>query len=409
MTAIDTWIADLQSNDTSALSQPLISKVATVIAALNFIAGGLSPSGPEAANKVFAGPTSGAAALPTFRVLHANDLSAITTLTPLAVSFGSAGGGLIQDTAANFGYTLASKLLTVNAVTLGGGVQIGTDVFDVAGTGTITTDTSPGLHIINATAGGSSDPALVVETTTGNNVSIQIKGGGGIRGSLRYTGSGFGLYDGSGGFILGFSGNEVFCNDNAYIQNASFGAGSTKSFLSITGTWNDGATVFNGALLVNVTNTASAGASLLADLQIGGVSQFKVDKTGQVTILGGITGNGSLTLTPGGGNSVTIGGSGSYSFNGGSRLSNPGADGTLRLAKNAGGSTVDLDFTTTNQLKITGGGLTVGSTTLLTGSAGFTNNAGAQIATITNGPTAGNPTKWIPINDNGTTRNIPAW
>lgn len=39
----------------------------------------------------------------------------------------------------------------------------------------------------------------------------------------------------------------------------------------------------------------------------------------------------------------------------------------------------------------------------------YTNNAGAQIATITNGPTAGNPTKWIPINDNGTIRNIPAW
>jgi hypothetical protein len=39
----------------------------------------------------------------------------------------------------------------------------------------------------------------------------------------------------------------------------------------------------------------------------------------------------------------------------------------------------------------------------------YSNNAGAQAATITNGPTAGNPTKWIPINDAGTIRNIPAW
>lgn len=39
----------------------------------------------------------------------------------------------------------------------------------------------------------------------------------------------------------------------------------------------------------------------------------------------------------------------------------------------------------------------------------LTNNAAAQVATITNGPLAGNPTKWIPINDNGTIRNIPAW
>ncbi len=39
----------------------------------------------------------------------------------------------------------------------------------------------------------------------------------------------------------------------------------------------------------------------------------------------------------------------------------------------------------------------------------FTDGAAAQTATMTNGPTAGNPTKWIPIDDNGTTRYIPAW
>jgi hypothetical protein len=41
--------------------------------------------------------------------------------------------------------------------------------------------------------------------------------------------------------------------------------------------------------------------------------------------------------------------------------------------------------------------------------ASFDNGAGAQAGTITNSPTAGNPTKWIPIDDNGTTRYIPAW
>lgn len=53
--------------------------------------------------------------------------------------------------------------------------------------------------------------------------------------------------------------------------------------------------------------------------------------------------------------------------------------------------------------------LTLASTTLLTTSVALTNGAAAQTATMTNGPTAGNPTKWIPINDNGTTRYIPAW
>ena len=55
------------------------------------------------------------------------------------------------------------------------------------------------------------------------------------------------------------------------------------------------------------------------------------------------------------------------------------------------------------------GALTVGSTTLITSSVAFTNGAAAAVGTLTNAPAAGNPTKWVPINDNGTTRYIPAW
>lgn len=69
------------------------------------------------------------------------------------------------------------------------------------------------------------------------------------------------------------------------------------------------------------------------------------------------------------------------------------------------------------------GGLSVGTTSdpgiglIYTNSASFllrtktslTNGAAAQTATLTNGPTAGNPTKWLPYDDNGTTRYIPAW
>ena len=42
-------------------------------------------------------------------------------------------------------------------------------------------------------------------------------------------------------------------------------------------------------------------------------------------------------------------------------------------------------------------------------SAALTDGAGANTATLTNAPSAGNPTKWIAINDNGTTRYIPTW
>lgn len=54
-------------------------------------------------------------------------------------------------------------------------------------------------------------------------------------------------------------------------------------------------------------------------------------------------------------------------------------------------------------------GIVTGNTTLHTTTVALTNGAAAQTATMTNGPTAGNPTKWIPINDNGTTRYIPSW
>lgn len=39
----------------------------------------------------------------------------------------------------------------------------------------------------------------------------------------------------------------------------------------------------------------------------------------------------------------------------------------------------------------------------------LTNGAGTSAGTLTNAPAAGNPTKWLPVNDNGTVRYVPAW
>lgn len=39
----------------------------------------------------------------------------------------------------------------------------------------------------------------------------------------------------------------------------------------------------------------------------------------------------------------------------------------------------------------------------------FNNGAAAGEGTLLNAPAAGNPTKWIPIDDNGTIRYLPAW
>lgn len=59
---------------------------------------------------------------------------------------------------------------------------------------------------------------------------------------------------------------------------------------------------------------------------------------------------------------------------------------------------------------LTAVGLVVTSGTRLAASTqSFTNGAGAFAGTLLNAPAVGNPTKWIAVDDNGTTRHIPAW
>lgn len=89
--------------------------------------------------------------------------------------------------------------------------------------------------------------------------------------------------------------------------------------------------------------------------------------------------------------------------------------GTTKAAGVAWGTDTYLYRSAANALKTDGtltatGGLITGlNTALVTSSVSMTNGAAASAGTITNAPSAGNPTKWIPIVDNGTTRYIPAW
>lgn len=96
-------------------------------------------------------------------------------------------------------------------------------------------------------------------------------------------------------------------------------------------------------------------------------------------------------------------------------IENDGGDVTItsltrHILLTAGGADGDINLTCsgTGTVNVTGQ-IVMNQPQLARSSVAYTNNAAAQVATITNGPTAGNPTKWIPINDNGTIRNIPAW
>jgi len=63
-----------------------------------------------------------------------------------------------------------------------------------------------------------------------------------------------------------------------------------------------------------------------------------------------------------------------------------------------------------DNVSITGGtAVLAGGATLIGTKTALTNGAGALAGSLLNSPAAGNPTKWIAINDAGTTRYIPAW
>lgn len=53
--------------------------------------------------------------------------------------------------------------------------------------------------------------------------------------------------------------------------------------------------------------------------------------------------------------------------------------------------------------------LTDSTTILIASSQTLANGAAAALGTLANAPVAGNPTKWVTINDNGTPRQVPAW
>lgn len=75
-------------------------------------------------------------------------------------------------------------------------------------------------------------------------------------------------------------------------------------------TWNAAATVFTGIKL-NVTDTASSASSLLMDLQVGGSSKLKADKSGNITAVGTIKG---LSTTVSALPSAATAGSGARAF-----------------------------------------------------------------------------------------------
>jgi len=153
-----------------------------------------------------------------------------------------------------------------------------------------------------------------------------------------------------------FNDGGVFGGDAGLTFNKTTDALTAKQFTPATGTittslpaidatqtWNASGTAFTG-LKFNATDTASAAGSLLMDLQVGGVSRFRVGKTSttvanQFTLDGG--GQGTSSLTIGGGRLVVSGGfdaNGSITFGSGWCSLSGGNSTGLTLAQLANGT-----------------------------------------------------------------------
>jgi ATP-dependent protease ClpP protease subunit len=147
--------------------------------------------------------------------------------------------------------------------------------------------------------------------------------------------------------------------------------------------------------IISLLNAGTGNAT--ADLQLkNGTSTFLIRKNGVGTTFGGIFRADGDLLYSGGAGGLTL------------------ATAVNQPIYFVGNGAPIGDWNATrlsvgNALTVVGATTLAGGAALLSTTAALTNNSAAALGTLSNAPAAGNPTKWIAINDNGTTRYIPAW
>ncbi|MCC3246655.1 hypothetical protein LG047_15240 [Methylocystis sp. WRRC1] len=220
--------------------------------------------------------------------------------------------------------------------------------------------------------------------------------------------------------------------------------------LNLTQTWDNAATAFTAAN-IDITDTASSAFSRLQSWQVGGVDKAYVRKDGWIYASTGynVTNNAGSYILGASSDAILSRRAAANWRLGAADAASPVAQ-TLSVQSVVAGTTntAGVDWTLTGSqgtgtgaggkiiFKVAPAGLTgsaqnaladaltinadksvvfasnitIGdAAALIKSSVAMNNGAAAQTGTLTNAPAAGNPTKWIPINDNGTTRYIPAW
>lgn len=202
------------------------------------------------------------------------------------------------------------------------------------------------------------------------------------------------------------SGTNVAAGNVTFIAPLSTGNATPANILFQVGTAGaSGATLQTASTVLTL---APGAATVSGTLTVSGAATFG----GAVTVAAG--GSAALTLSTTGTDARTIYTRTVTPYSWGVGIAVGAADDSFRIY-NLTGSSAALTINTANAatfagaLTVSGATTLAGGATLLATTTALTNGAAAQIATLGNSPTAGDPTKWIAINDAGTTRYIPAW
>ncbi len=208
------------------------------------------------------------------------------------------------------------------------------------------------------------------------------------------------------------AGNATTVVTNANLTGPITSVGNATSVASQTGT---GSTFVMNTSPTLVTPTLGVATATSLQGPVGNLSPntgafTTLSASGQLTNTRAAGADTSVNHVTTGVNSMVMGFNNSGATNGQGVPNNHGYVGPLNaynLALTCQGVTPVIISTT--GLAITGTVTTTGGATFHTTSTALTDGAGAAAGTLLNAPAAGNPTKWIGINDNGTTRYIPAW
>lgn len=186
--------------------------------------------------------------------------------------------------------------------------------------------------------------ATATDSTSKITGAVIVAGGIGVSGNVYgnlFYGNGYGITYIAGGNVTGAVGSATSATTAGTVTSAAqpnitstgtltaltvaSGALTAITPILITQTWNNSSVAFTG-IRENITDTASAAASYLLDLQVGGTSKFTVQKDGNIDGGNLIVTTGQMTTLTTGANITAGTMTGNWSLSSGSRLNATYAD-----------------------------------------------------------------------------------